>query len=149
MRRAAIAISVLLWCAGCRKDAPATVAPINLVEGEIVDDPAKVRVAIGYRPAPEREIELVVDLAAIGIEEMDKIVVDIVVEGFALVGGEAEWSGFVAPRFPIVHRASFRLLEGTEAGTLAVTVQRSVNSEVLFERTLAFTAEGDRVRPDD
>ena len=124
-------------------------APTPLATEQIVDETKKVEVKIGYRAAPEREVEIFVNLQAIGIEEMDKLVVDITVDGFVLVGGEPEWTGFVAPRFPVKHKASFRLLEGAESGTLTVSVARSVNSEVLLTREVPFVAEGDRVRPDD
>jgi hypothetical protein len=151
MQRSANAVFVIaaaiLSSAGCRKDGAQPVAPINLVSDRIKDDTGEIEVDVGYRLAPEREVEIVVDLAAIGIEEMDKVVADIQVDGFVLVAGEPEWSGFVAPRQPITHRASFRLLDGNESGTLIVTVQRSVNSEVLFEARLGFAADGDRVKP--
>ncbi len=150
MRRSAILVlSCVAALAACRKQAPETTAPTRIASEEIVDDTKKVAVEIGYRAAPEREVELLVNLQAIGIEEMDKLVVDITVDGFVLVGGEPEWSGFVAPRFPIKHKASFRLLDGAESGTLTVSVARSVNSEVLLTREVPFVADGDRVRADD
>lgn len=147
MHRIALGFVLAALLAGCRKDAPATTPPIGIATEEIALDTKKVEVKIGYRPAPEREVELVVDLKAIGIEEMDKLVVDITVDGFVLVKGEPEWSGFVAPRIPINHRASFRLLEGNESGTLKVSVQRSVDSTLLLEREVAFAADGDRLAP--
>jgi hypothetical protein len=149
-RRSLVVLAVAaLSAAACRKDGPGTAPPIQLATHHISDDTGQVQVDIGYRAEPEREVEIVVDLKAIGIEEMDKIVVDIVVDGFVLVAGEPEWSGFVAPRLPIKHHARFRLLDGNDAGTLTVTVHRSMNSEVLFEAPLPFSADGDRVKPTD
>lgn len=143
-----LALILLVALASCKKP-PATTSPIELATEEIVEGDKKVKVEIGYLAAPEREVEIVVHLQAIGIEEMDKLVVDITVDGFVLVAGEPEWTGFVAPRIPIRHKASFRMLEGAEAGTLNVKVSRSDNSQVLLERALAFVGEGDRVRPND
>lgn len=144
VRRVVGALTVA-WAIGCQPKGPGTAAPIALASEQIADDTGKVQVEIGYRVLPEREVELVVDLHAVGIEEMDKLAVDIIVDGFALVEGEPAWSGFVAPRQPIVHRASFRLLDGHDDGTLTVNVDRSMNSESLLQRRLAFAAEGDRV----
>lgn len=150
MRRPVIAVLALATLsAACRPKGAETTAPINLATDHILADGADVQVDVGYRAAPERELEIVVALKAIGIEEMDRIVVDIVTDGFVLVGGQPEWSGFVAPRIPITHRVSFRLLDGAEAGTLTVKVQRSANSEVLFEAQLRFAADGERVVPVD
>lgn len=147
-RRVAWALTVAGVISCHPKDA-ATAAPVALASEQIADDTGKVQVDIGYRARAQREVELVVDLRAVGIEEMDKLAVDILVDGFVLVDGEPAWSGFVAPRLPIAHRASFRLLEGRDDGTLTVTVDRSMNSESLLERRLTFTAEGDRVAPVD
>lgn len=146
-RRRSVLALVVLCVAGCRNDGAQTTAPVNLASQQITDDTGAIQVDVGYRGAPEREVEIVVNLKAVGIEEMDKVVADIRVDGFVLVAGTPEWSGFVAPRQPIAHKASFRLLEGNESGTLIVTVQRSANSEVLFETRLDFAADGDRVKP--
>lgn len=147
MCRAVFLVLALALATACPKKTLTTTPPISIATEEIAEDTKKVEVKIGYRSAPEREVELVVDLKAIGIEEMDKLVVDISVDGFVLVKGEPQWSGFVAPRIPVNHRASFRLLEGGESGTLKVSVQRSADSTFLLEREIAFAAEGDRVAP--
>lgn len=141
-------LQVALLVGSCTKDAPATTPPIGLASERIEDADAVVQVEVGYRALPEREVEIEVALAAVGIVEMDKLVADITVEGFVLVAGAPEWTGFVAPRFPITHRASFRLLDDATSGTLTVRVQRSIDSTVLYEAKLPFVAEGDRAVPE-
>lgn len=145
LRPTAVVLAFVL--AACRKDAPTTTPPVALASERITEGDAVVQIDVGYRALPQREVEITVDLKAIGIYEMDKLVADITVEGFVHTAGEPEWSGFVAPRLPIAHRASFRLLEEQGAGTLTVRVQRSADSVSLYEATLPFVADGDRVAP--
>lgn len=145
MHRLGLSFVTALVLVACRKDT-GTTSPVEVVTTQIADGDATVQLDVGYRALPEREVELVASLSAVGIVESEKLVVDVLVDGFVLVAGEPQWAGFVAPRQPIKHRTSFRMLDGHDAGALTLTVQRSRNSEVLFERRIEFTAEGDRVQ---
>ena len=112
------------------------------------DPTGEIRIDVGYSAKPEREVEIVARMEAIGLEEMDKIVLDIKVDNFVVLEGNPEWTGFVAPRQPIKHQARFKLLDGTDQGTLTVTVRRSNDSELLYETLLPFVANDDKLAPD-
>ena len=146
------AIVVLLgWFAvvvgGCNKREAGTAAPVELVSGKFKDDTGEIQIDVGYVAGRDRDVAVVVRMTTIGLEEMDKIVADVVVDGFVLVDGSPEWSGFVPPRQPITHRVRFRLLDGGDSGTLTVSVRRSRDSELLYETPLTFVANGSVLAP--
>lgn len=143
-RRTAFALVVAL-AGACRKDGTGTAPPVSISSDTFKDTVGEIQIDVGYRPKAGREVDVVVNMKAIGIDEMDKIVLDVTVNGFVLVAGEPEWSGFVAPRQPIKHEVGFKLLDETEHGELHVTVRRSNDSELLYERVLPFVADGDRL----
>ena len=139
------AVLVGLACAlvgGCEKKGPGTAEPVALVTSTFKDDTGEIQIDVGYVAGRDRDLEVVVRMQAIGLDEMDKIVADVVVDGFVLSDGSPEWSGFVAPRQPITHRVDFRLLDDAESGTLTVSVRRSRDSELLYEAPLTFVANG-------
>ena len=149
MHRRLSALFVAVALAGaCRKDGTGTAPPVPISTETFKDTVGEIQIDVGYRAQSGREVEIVVNMKAIGIDEMDKIVLDVTVEGFVLVAGEPEWSGFVAPRQPIRHQVGFKLLDENEHGELLVTVRRSKDSELLYERRLPFVADGDRLAPE-
>lgn len=125
---------------GCKKKGPGTAEPVAIVSGTFKDDTGEVKIDVGYTAGRDRDLEIVLRLNAIGLEEMDKIVADVVVDGFVLSEGSPEWSGFVPVRQPITHRVGFRLLDDADGGTLTVSVRRSRDSELLYEAPLTFVA---------
>lgn len=139
-------LAIALVVVACRKQDADSTTPIEMARERITDADATIELKISYRALPQREIELIAALSAVGIVETEKLVVDVLVDGFVLVGGEPQWSGFVAPRQPIKHRTSFRLLDGNDSSALTLSVHRSRNSEVLFERRIEFASDGERVK---
>ena len=144
----AVAVLVAVLAGGCNKKGPATAEPVALTNGTFKDDTGEIQIDVGYTPGRDRDLSIVVRMKAIGLEEMDKIVADVVVDGFVLTQGSPEWSGFVAPRQPITHRVEFRLLDDNESGTLKVSVRRSRDSELLYETELPFVADGTVLKPE-
>lgn len=149
MRARAIVIVALAgaFAGGCNKKGAATAEPVALTNGTFKDDTGEIQIDVGYAPGGDRDLAVVVRMKAIGLDEMDKIVADVVVDGFVLTEGSPEWSGFVAPRQPITHRVEFRLLDDVESGTLTVSVRRSRDSELLYEAALPFAANGTVLEP--
>ncbi len=145
VHRLSVLLVVVALAGACRKDGGGTAAPVSISSESFKDTVGEIQIDVGYRAKAGREVQVVVNMKAIGIEEMDKIVLDVTVNGFVLVAGEPEWSGFVAPRQPIRHEVGFKLLDDTEHGELHVTVRRSNDSELLYERVLPFVADGDRL----
>ena len=131
-------VAVLVSCAS----KPQAAEP-QTVLSEIVSDPSgRVQVDVRYDQDPPDKIELIVALAAVGIEEMDKIAVDVKTESFAVLEGSSQWAGFVAPRQREQHRMLLRAEEGAGSGTVTVTISRFNDSEVLWQDTAAFTFDG-------
>lgn len=148
-RRIALVLALTAALAtACQKNKQGTAAPLPLTSDTFKDATGEIRIEVGYSPKPTREVEIVARMEAIGLDEMDKIVLDIKVDNFVVLEGNPEWTGFVAPRQPIKHQARFRLLDGTDQGTLTVTVRRSNDSELLYETLLPFVAKDDALAPD-
>src|SRR5690606_40425088 len=103
---------------------------------------------ISYQPKPDAQIQLFLAMSSTSLDEMDKVVVDVELDGFVLVDGVTEWTGFVPPRQPQKHDLTVRAIEGNEHATLTVTVRRSVDSEVLAFRELPFRVTGTTVTPE-
>jgi hypothetical protein len=149
MSRAALLLVALATVplGGCKKQDRATADPVAITSGTFKDETGEIAIDVGYVAGKDRDLQIVVNMRALGLEEMDKIVVDVVVDGFVLVEGSPEWSGFVAPRQPIEHAVRFRLLDGAADGTLTVSVRRSRDSELLYEAALPFAADGSKLAP--
>lgn len=139
-------ILVLGMGSGCKKT-PATRSPVTLATDTVTDPSGVVEVEIAYTPRPERQIELSFELRAIGIAEMDKIVLEVRLDGFHLVDGQIEWTGFVPPRQPQSHRLTVQAAEDVAQAQIRVSVRRSVDSTLLMEREIAFSVTGDGVKP--
>ena len=140
-RRFALGVALVLGLGACGPKAKAsTVRPI--AQGTVRDATGMFDLKVGYEPRPDRQVELVLAMNAVGTTEMDKVVIDVDVEGFEVTDGSAEWSGFVPPRQPQKYSVTLRALDGEERPTATVTVRRSVDSEVLFSQELAFTVSG-------
>jgi hypothetical protein len=121
---------------GCKKDEGPTVKP--LAEENVRDSDATVRVNVGFLPKARNEIDLVIDLVAVGVEQMDKIVVDVDPNGFLILNGSAEWTGFVPPYERRKHKVTLKPRDDETAPSATVTVRRSVDSEVLWQREFPF-----------
>jgi hypothetical protein len=149
LRAIAVLVAVTgVLAGGCNKKGAGTAEPVALTNGTFKDATGEIQIDVGYAPGTDRDLAVVVRMKAIGLEEMDKIVADVVVDGFVLTQGSPEWSGFVAPRQPITHRVEFRLLDDVESGTLTVSVRRSRDSELLYETALPFVANGTVLAPE-
>lgn len=110
---------------------------------ELVTDPTgRIQVDVRYDPNPPDKIALIVDLAAVGIEEMDKIAVDVKLDSFAVLEGSSQWSGFVAPRERHQHRMLLQADDEAEVGSVTVTMSRFHDSEVLWQDTATFDFTG-------
>jgi hypothetical protein len=147
MRRTVLLLSWVVALApavpACKKtqSGPTTVATQTANDG-----PAMVEVAFAYQAKGDREVELVLDMRAVGIEEMDKIVVQVEVGDFHLVDGNLRWTGFVPPRDPKKYRVRLRAVDGNDEPTLNVTVSRSHDSKLLLSESLAFRVDGGTVK---
>ena len=145
MRRFAPMIALIALLACQKKTDGPTFSP--LAEENIKDGEATVRVDVSYRAVSKNEIELVVDLVAVGIEQMEKIVVDVDPEGFVIVDGVAEWSGFVPPYERRKHKVMLQPNDDAAAASATVSVRRSVDSELLWQREFPFQVGSAGITP--
>ncbi len=146
MRRTALALTVAVALLACKKkdDGP-TLHPLS--EEHVKDGEATVRVDVSYRSLSKDEIELVVDLIAVGIEQMEKIVVDVAPDGFVIVDGTAEWNGFVPPYERHKHKVTLKPRDDAAAPTATVSVRRSVDSELLWQQEFPFEVGSSGIAP--
>jgi hypothetical protein len=144
MSRLAVLLPVLAGLVvGCKRT-PA--GPTTVATDSFTDGAAMVEVELGFSPAGPREIDLVVDLRAVGVEQMDRVVVQLEVGDFHLVDGDARWSGFVPPRDPQRHTVRLVAVDGQDAPRLPVSISRSRDSHVLFSTVLDLRVVDDVVR---
>jgi hypothetical protein len=138
----ALAGALSLGAPGCKKTAtgPKTVATVNANDGT-----AMIEVAFAYEPKGDRVMELTVNMRAVGIEEADKIVVQIEVGDFHIHEGVARWTGFVPPRDPKKHVVQLKAVDGNDSPQLDVSVMRSSDSSVLASETMSFRVKGGQV----
>ena len=142
-----IATAALLLVAACGpKDQASTRHPLE--KATVQDGSAAFELDISYEPRPEGQVKLFLAMNSTTLDEMDKVVVDVQLDGFVLTEGVTEWSGFVPPRQPQKHDLTVRALEDVEHAVLTVTVRRSVDSEVLAFRELPFRVTGSTVTPE-
>lgn len=141
---AAVVVAALVAPACAKK---ATVRePATLTSERITDDSGEMMGTLAYLPQGDT-IEFVVELKALGTEEMDKVVIDMVLDGFVLVEGQTQWGGFVAPLTKHRERVVLRANEGVEFATVTVTVSRSVDSHVLMQTEAPFRVSAGQVVP--
>lgn len=145
-RSIATGVVLLVWLGCGPKEQASTRHP--LATATVQDGSAAFELDIAYAPKPEGQIQLLLGMNSTSLEEMDKVVVDVQLEGFVLTEGVTEWSGFVPPRQPQKHDLTVRALDDVEHAMLTVTVRRSVDSEVLAYRELPFRVTGSTVTPE-
>jgi hypothetical protein len=139
--RSLVLLLVLAACAG-----PKETSGFRPVGSDLLTDgEAQVAMDFGFEPKPGREMDFVVQMKGLGTEEVDKIVVDVGVDGFILVEGVAEWNGFVAPREKHSHRVALRAQEEAEIREVTVTVRRSLDSKMLLQKTFSFAVVNERI----
>ena len=141
------ALILALACALSACDKQETSTLRTLERGTVSDESGQAEVNIGYQPRKDGELELVVKLSALGTEEMDKLVVEVAVDGFVVSEGEITWTGFVPPRQPQTHRVVLQAREGESYPTARVTVSRSHDSFVLMHRELSFEKTDAGLKP--
>jgi hypothetical protein len=141
-----IAMLLFVLVAACGpKDQGATRHPLST---DVVQDGGAVfDLAAAYQAGPEGQITLFLSMTSKSLQETDKLVVAVELEGFVVTEGHTEWTGFVPPRQPQRHQVTVRALE-VEHARLLVTVRRSVDSEVLAARELPFRVSGTVVTPE-
>jgi len=134
--------ATLAACAGKGGGEPTVLAT------ESVRDPSgAIEVEMAYRNHPKSHVELSFRLRALGTDEMDKLVLDIDLQDLHVVEGSTEWTGFVPPRQPQSHSVVLVLAEGAEFPRATVSVRRSLDSELLMQRELAFRVSGSGLEP--
>lgn len=144
--RYAFALLAAVALVGCQKKQDGSTAH-PLARENVAIEEATVRFDISYRASSDKQIEFVVDMAAVGIEHMEKIVVDISPDGFVIVEGTAEWSGFVEPYERHKHKVTLEPREDAAAATATVSVRRSVDSELLWQQEFEFQVTSDGIAP--
>jgi len=137
--RPTFAFLALTLLASCDKE---TASPVDLGTETVSDETGEITVRIRALERPGTEAELRFELAAVGVEEMDKIALDVAVDEMWLVEGGAQWSGFVPPRQPQSHRVVVEPLDEATAPRVRITISRFRDSEVLMHREVRFTPEG-------
>ena len=122
----------------CQKEAPApTLSPI--VTDTVDDKGATFTVEVAWRNVAPDEVEIVIEMAATGIEQTDNLVVDVKTEGLVITEGTPDWTGFVLPRERYKHRVAYKLLdEETTEGKATVTIRRTLDSSLLWDTELTF-----------
>lgn len=139
MSIAAVALAVLCSC-----DKPST-SPLDLGTETASDRTGSISVDISLVARPDRESELNFTLKAVGIEEMDKVALEVVTDNMFLVEGGSQWAGFVPPRQPQSHRVVVKPVDDANDPHVRIRVLRFLDSEVLMQREVHFTPEGQYV----
>jgi hypothetical protein len=145
VRRIASTAALAVFASSSCASQPAAPGPQTVLSELVTDPTGRVQVDVRYNQNPPDKIELIVDLAAVGIEEMDKIAVDVKTDAFAVLEGSSQWSGFVAPRERHQHRMLLIANEDSQGGTVTVTMSRFHDSEVLWQDTASFAFTGTTV----
>lgn len=142
-RKLAFLLALAAPLAACKKTAsgPTVVATETANDGS-----AMLEVDFGYEARGEREMDLVVNMRAIGVEQMDKIVVQVEVGDFHVSDGTAQWTGFVPPRDPKKFVVTLKAIEETDSPAVTVNISRSLDSQMLMSQTLEFVVENGQVR---
>jgi hypothetical protein len=130
-------LALALPCA-CQKAASApTLAPI--VTDTVDDKGATFKVEVAWRNVAADEVELVIEMAATGIEQTDNLVVDVKTEGLVITEGVPDWTGFILPRERYSHKVRYKLLdEETTEASAVLTIRRTLDSSLLWNTELAF-----------
>jgi hypothetical protein len=132
------AMLALALVSACEKAPTApTLAPI--VTDTVDDKGATFQVEVAWRNVTPDEVEIVIQMAATGIEQTDNLVVDVKTDGLVITNGTPDWTGFILPRERYTHRVSYKLLdEETSEGHAVVTIRRTLDSSMLWDTELHF-----------
>jgi hypothetical protein len=122
-------------CAGKNKSA----GPTTVASTTFKDEPGEVQLEVQYDPMPPDRIALIIHMKGIGIEEMDKIAVDVTFDGFHIFEGSSQWAGFVPVREQRQHSLVLKRRDDVESGTITVTASRFRDSTPLAEEVIPFT----------
>lgn len=128
-------VALAAFVPACKK---AQTGPTTVATETATDGSAMLEIAFAYEAKGDREMELVLDMRAVGVEQMEKIVVQVEVGDFHLVDGNLRWTGFVPPRDPKKFRVRLRAIDEADAPTLDIDVTRSHDSHPLMSETLEF-----------
>jgi len=118
---------------------------LDLGTERVVDESGQIDVRIEAVERPSSEVELAFELVALGTEEMDKLVLEVVLDEMILVEGAGQWDGFVPPRQPQKHRVVVKPLEDATEPTVRINVSRFRDSRLLMQRVVRFSPQGDLV----
>ncbi len=138
----ALAAAALFWVCSCDKP---SASPLDLGTETASDESGTVSVEISLVDRPGNESELNFTLKAVGIEEMDKLALEVVTDHMFLVEGGGQWSGFVPPRQPQSHRVVVKPVDDAEQPHVRISVRRFRDSEVLMQREVHFTPQGEYI----
>lgn len=137
MLRCTVALLGLVLAAGCTKTTEGpTLQPA--AKDSVEDQGATFDVDVRYQPKGADEVEIVVKMTATGIEQTDKLVVDVSTHGFVITEGTPEWAGFIQPREKYTHRVTYKLLDDADSGRATVSIRRSLDSTLLWDAELLF-----------
>lgn len=137
MHSRALLAALLVVAPGCAAKNKSA-GPTTVASTTFKDEPGEVQLEVRYVPMPPDRIELIVEMRGIGIEEMDKIAVDVTFDGFHVFEGSSQWAGFVPVREQRRHSLVLTRRDDVEAGTVTVTASRFRDSTMLAEETIPF-----------
>lgn len=127
-----------------KQDTGPTLAPA--VTDTVEDQGATFQVKVSWQNKTPQEVEIVVEMAATGIEQTDNLVVDVKANGFVITEGVPDWTGFILPRERYTHRVSYKMLDDTDQGRAAVSIRRTLDSTMLWDAELLFERADGSVR---
>lgn len=113
----------------------------------VSDETGDFELTVEWKPAGDRAVQIHVGMAAVGLDEMDKIVLEVDHDGFELIDGSLEWMGFVPPRQPQSHTVTLQAREDATDPVVNVDVFRSADSKLLFHKEIPFIVSGSSVSP--
>lgn len=139
------ALLVGLLCGACQKQATGpTLSPA--VTDTVEDQGATFQVKVSWQPKAPDEVEIVVEMAATGIEQTDNLVVDVKSNGFVITEGVPDWTGFILPRERYSHRVSYKMLDDVDQGRAGISIRRTLDSTMLWDTELLFERSDGNVR---
>ena len=144
-----LTLALLILALGAGACGPKNAAPTRQPLGtELVsDDSGDFELTIEWMPAGDRTVQIHLGMKAVGLEEMDKVVVEVDHEGFQIVEGTLEWMGFVPPRQPQSHSVTLQALADASDPVISVDVFRSVDSKLLYHKEIPFIVSGTSISP--
>lgn len=127
-----------------KQDTGPTLTPA--VTDTVEDQGATFQVEVSWQNKTPQEVEIVVEMAATGIEQTDNLVVDVKTNGFVITEGVPDWTGFILPRERYTHRVSYKMLDDADQGRAAVSIRRTLDSTMLWDAELLFERADGSVR---